>query len=95
MSTEDLKFMEITNSSAEFNNSHYCMRLLLREENGTMPNNHHVAEQRVLCLKRKLKKNTLTFSVMLLNNAKIGARKSTGRKRRKSLAHPASWHVPF
>ncbi|XP_052472158.1 uncharacterized protein LOC128028879 [Carassius gibelio] len=57
MSREDVKFMEIMNSSVELCNGHYCMRLPFREENVIMPNNRHVAEQRALCLKRKLMKN--------------------------------------
>ena len=57
MSREDLKFMDIMNSSAELDNGHYCLRLPFREDNVTMPNNSQVAEQRALCLKRKLKKN--------------------------------------
>lgn len=48
MSREDLKFMKIMNSSAELNNRHYCLRLPFIEDNVTMPNNRHVAEQRVL-----------------------------------------------
>ncbi|XP_034057151.1 uncharacterized protein LOC117536415 [Gymnodraco acuticeps] len=58
MSIEDLKFMQIANTSAELNNGHYCLKLPFREEdNVVMPNNRHLAEQRVLCLKRKLERN--------------------------------------
>ena len=57
---KNLKFMVIMNSSAELNNGHYCLRLCFREDSVIMPNNHQVAEQRALCLKRKLKKD-VTF----------------------------------
>lgn len=57
MSREDLKFMEIMNSSAEFDNGRYCLRLPFRDANVAIPNNHHVGEQRVFCLERKLEKN--------------------------------------
>lgn len=55
MSREDLKFLEIMKSSANLTDGHYGLKLPFREENVSMPNNRHVAEQRALCLKRKFK----------------------------------------
>lgn len=59
MSREDLKFMKIMNSLAELNNVHYRLRLPFREDNVIMPQNCLVAKERVLCLKRKLKKHDM------------------------------------
>ena len=57
MSREDVKFMNVMNNTTKLIGSHYCIDLPFRQENPLMPNNRHVAEQRLQSLKRKFAKN--------------------------------------
>ena len=66
MSREDVKILEIMKNSANLTDGHYSLKLPFREEKVSMPNNRHVAEQRALCLKRKVKKNA-TFNEEYVN----------------------------
>ena len=58
MSVEDCKFMQIMDSSAKVVNGHYELPLPFRKDNITMPDNRHLAEQRLSSLKRKFQKNS-------------------------------------
>ena len=58
MSVEDCKFMQIMDSSAKVVDGHYELPLPFRKNNLTMPNNRHLAEQRMLSLKRKFQKSS-------------------------------------
>lgn len=57
MSREDIKFMDVVNSTTELIGSHYSIDLPFREENPVLPDNRYVAEQRLQSLKRKFKQN--------------------------------------
>lgn len=53
MSREDAKFMNVMDNTTRLIGGHYCIDLPFREENPLMPNNRHIAEQRLQSLKRK------------------------------------------
>ncbi len=55
LSMEDKKFLEIVNESVVLQDNHYSLKLPFKEEHSMMPNNRHIAEQRLLSLKRKFK----------------------------------------
>lgn len=57
MSREDIKFMDVVNSTTELIGNHYSIDLLFREENPVLPDNRCIAEQRLQSLKRKFKQN--------------------------------------
>ena len=57
MSRDDIKFMNIVDSSAVLKDGHYTLDLPFRHENSILPNNRCVAEQRLTSLKRKFGKN--------------------------------------
>lgn len=57
MSREDLQFMDMASKSARLVDGHYSIALPLRNRDVKMPNNHEVAEQRALNLRRKFLKN--------------------------------------
>ncbi len=58
MSLEDCRFMQVMDSSAEMVDGHYQLPLTFKRDNPMMPNNRHMAEQRILSLKRKFQKNS-------------------------------------
>ncbi len=58
MSLEDCRFMQVMDSSAEIVNGRYQLPLPFKRDNPMMPNNLHLAEQRILCLKRKFQRNS-------------------------------------
>ncbi len=58
MSLEDCRFMQVMDSSAEMVDGHYQLPLPFKRDNPMMPNNRHLAEQRILSLKRKFQKNS-------------------------------------
>nr|XP_021329205.1 uncharacterized protein LOC110439111 [Danio rerio] len=62
MSVEDKQFLRSVEKTAIFENGHYSIGLPLRNKNLQMPNNRCVAEQRLTCLLRKLKKNAEFFN---------------------------------
>lgn len=53
ISTEDIKFMNIVDSSAALKDGHYTLGLPFRHENSILPKNHCIAEQRLMSEKRK------------------------------------------
>ncbi len=55
LSMEDKTFLYIVNESAVLQDNHYSLKLPFKEEHSMMPNNQHIAEQRLLILKRKFK----------------------------------------
>lgn len=57
MSMEDKRFMKIAEDSAKIVDGHYSLRLPFRKDDVSLPDNHHVAEQRLSSLKRKFKRN--------------------------------------
>lgn len=57
MSQEDKKFMTIAEESVKLLNGHYTLDLPFRRKDVIMPDNHHVAEQRLSSLKKKFQKN--------------------------------------
>lgn len=59
MSREDIKFMDIVSSTAKLIGGHYCIDLPFRQENLTLPDNRHIAEQRLCSLKRKFDRNSV------------------------------------
>jgi len=58
MSVEDHKFMQIMDSFVEKVAGHYQLPLPFKKDNPMMPNNHHMAEQRTLSLKRKFQRHS-------------------------------------
>lgn len=58
MSREDAKFMNVMDNTTRLIGGHYCIDIPFREENPLMPNNRHIAEQRLQSLKRKFVKNS-------------------------------------
>ena len=56
MSVEDRKFMKIIEYS-ELQEGHFNIDLPFRTENPVMPNNYQVAEQRLIGLKKRFKRN--------------------------------------
>lgn len=69
MSFDDKSFLKIANESISLLDGHYTLNLLFRKDDVIMPNNRHMAMQRLLSLKRKLRevihstKSTHPFSV--------------------------------
>lgn len=57
MSKEDLQFMNSASQSARLVDGHYCIGLPLKNKELRVPNNHVMAEQRALNLKKRLLKN--------------------------------------
>ncbi len=57
MSFEDKRFLKIVNESISLSDGHYTLNLPCRKDDVIMPNNRHVAMQRLLSLKRKFKRN--------------------------------------
>ncbi len=58
MSLEDCRFMQVMDSSAEMVNGRYQLPLPFKRDNPMMPNNLHLAEKRILSLKRKFQRNS-------------------------------------
>ena len=56
-SIEDKRFLEIASKSVSLIDGHYTLNLPFRKDDVLMPNNHHIAMQRLQSLKRKLKRN--------------------------------------
>ena len=57
ISLEDRKFMKIAERSINLQDGHFNIDLPFRTENPVMPNNYQVAEQRLIGLKKKFKRN--------------------------------------
>lgn len=57
MSREDMRFMEIMESSATVQDERYCLKLPFKKPDVQLPNNFAVAKQRLLALKRTFLKN--------------------------------------
>ncbi len=57
ISREDIKFLDIANSSVVQRAGHYSLDLSFRHENPTLPNNCCITEQRLKSLMRKFGKN--------------------------------------
>lgn len=57
MSVDDKKFLNIANQSVKVKECHYCINLPFKADNITMPNNRMIAEQCILNLKRKFKRD--------------------------------------
>lgn len=57
MSAEDKQFMQIAKDSSNIVDGHYSLRLPFRRNDVSMPDNRHVAEQRLSSLQRKLCRN--------------------------------------
>ncbi|XP_059931369.1 uncharacterized protein LOC132474599 [Gadus macrocephalus] len=57
MSIEDKRFIKIAEQSITLKDGHYSLDLPFRKERPVMPNNYQVAEQRLIGLKRKFKRN--------------------------------------
>lgn len=53
LSCEDKQYMKIVKDSANIVDGHYSLRLPFRKDNISLPDNCHVAEQRLSSLKRK------------------------------------------
>lgn len=58
MPIDDKRFLNIANESVIVKESHYCINLPFKTDNIMMPNNRLVAEQRLLNLKRKFKRDS-------------------------------------
>lgn len=57
MSQEDLKFLEVMESSAELQNERYTLKLPLKKPDVLLPNNFAVAKQRILGLRKRFVSN--------------------------------------
>ncbi|KAL2083621.1 hypothetical protein ACEWY4_021394 [Coilia grayii] len=57
MSVDDKKFLNIANESVRVKKGHYCINLPFKADVITLPNNRVVAEQRLLNLKGKFKRD--------------------------------------
>ena len=57
MSVEDRKFMDIANGSVRIKDGHYCINLPIKDDKLSLPNNRIVAEQRLMNLRRKFKRD--------------------------------------
>lgn len=57
MSREEIKFMNIMNTTTVLTGEHYCIDLPFRQKDSVLPNNRCVGEQRLRSLKRKMDKN--------------------------------------
>jgi len=57
MSVEESKFRQLVSSAATLKDNHYYLPLPLRNSDVIMPNNHHIAEQRVHYLAMKFQKD--------------------------------------
>ncbi|KAI7802084.1 hypothetical protein IRJ41_024663 [Triplophysa rosa] len=57
LSREDIRFLEIAESSATFEDNHYTLKLPFKKENVYLPNNFSVAKQRMLGLKRRFQRD--------------------------------------
>lgn len=57
MSVDDKRFMNIANETVKVREGHYCINLPFKTDNITMPNNRLIAEQCLLNLKRKFKRD--------------------------------------
>jgi len=57
MSLNDKKFLNIVNESVKVKEGHYCINSPFKADTITMPNNRVVAEQRLLNLRRKFKRD--------------------------------------
>ena len=57
MLIEDKRFIKIAEQSIMLKDRHYSLDLPFRKERPVMPNNYQVAEQRLIGLKRKFKRN--------------------------------------
>ncbi|KAK0134727.1 hypothetical protein N1851_029616 [Merluccius polli] len=56
-SIEDKRFLEIASKSVSLFDGHYTLNLPFRKDDVLMPNNRHIAMQRLQSLKRKFKRN--------------------------------------
>lgn len=56
-SIEDKRFLEIANNSVSLIDGHYTLNLPFRHDDVQLPNNRHIAMQRLQSLKRKLKRS--------------------------------------
>lgn len=56
MSKDDYMFLEMADRSAKLVDGHYSIALPLKDRNLSMPNNHIIAEQRILNLKKRFAK---------------------------------------
>jgi len=52
LSREDIRFLQIAESSAKLQGNHYTLKLPFKKENVYLPNNFSVAKQQILGLKR-------------------------------------------
>lgn len=57
MSVDDKSFLNVVNESVSIRDGHYCINLPFKSDSVMMPNNRVVAEQRLLNLKRKFKRD--------------------------------------
>lgn len=57
LSFEDKQFLYIANDSIKMHNGHYELRLPFRRDDVSLPNNREVAEQRILSLLRRFRKD--------------------------------------
>lgn len=57
MSVDDKRFLNIASESVKVKEGHYCINLPFKADSIMMPNNRLVAEQRLLNLKRKFKRD--------------------------------------
>nr|XP_061785759.1 uncharacterized protein LOC133576497 [Nerophis lumbriciformis] len=57
MSREEMKYMELVESSVQLQDGHYQMKLPFKSENTSLPNNICVAKQRIRGLERRLQRN--------------------------------------
>ena len=56
-SIEDKRFLEIASKSVSLVDGHYTLNLPFRKDDVLIPNNRHIAMQRLQSLKRKFKRN--------------------------------------
>ncbi|KAK3518715.1 hypothetical protein QTP70_008921 [Hemibagrus guttatus] len=59
LSREDCRFLEMVNNTVKLVDGHYSIALPLKDRKISMPNNHNIAEQRTLNLKRRFLRDPL------------------------------------
>ncbi len=57
MSRDDVKFMKIMKNSVKLQDGHYSLKLPFKIQEVPLPNNHCVARQRIIGLKRRFERN--------------------------------------
>ncbi len=99
LSREDIRFLEIAESSVKLEDKHYTLKLPFKKENVYLPNNFSLAKQRILGLKRRFQRDEqfyqeyVAFVKEMINKgyAEKVPHSAAERRQRKGEVHSSPW----